>query len=139
MTTIAYKDGIVAFDSYITAGELVVDFEKNKCQTHKGVKFIFSGKVTDEPMIVDAWFNGSEEKDCDASALVIANGKPYYCAYDETGEFFKYEVTERAAAYGSGSPYALGAMDNGASAVEAVKIACNRDVYSGGRVRKVKV
>lgn len=42
-------------------------------------------------------------------------------------------------AIGSGAACALAAMDAGADAVKAVRIACKRDIYSGGRVRSVKV
>jgi ATP-dependent protease HslVU (ClpYQ) peptidase subunit len=42
-------------------------------------------------------------------------------------------------AIGSGEEYAIGAMDAGLSAKDAVKIACNRDIYSGGRIRTFKI
>lgn len=41
------------------------------------------------------------------------------------------------AACGSGSSYALAAMDAGLSPAEAVKIAINRDAMSGGTVREI--
>ena len=41
-------------------------------------------------------------------------------------------------AIGSGASYALGAMDAGATAKEAVKIA-SRDVYTGGIIRTHKL
>jgi 20S proteasome alpha/beta subunit len=42
-------------------------------------------------------------------------------------------------ATGSGSPYAFAAMDAGASAKEAVRIAIKRDANSGGRVQSLKL
>jgi ATP-dependent protease HslVU (ClpYQ) peptidase subunit len=45
---------------------------------------------------------------------------------------------ETAYAIGSGAAFAMGAMDAGATAKEAVKIAC-RDVYTGGKIRTYKI
>ncbi len=42
-------------------------------------------------------------------------------------------------AIGSGSVFALGAMDAGASAVEAVRIGKKRDPYSGGKITSLKL
>jgi len=42
-------------------------------------------------------------------------------------------------ASGSGSPYAFAAMDAGASARDAVRIAIKRDANSGGRVQSLRL
>ncbi|GAI22667.1 unnamed protein product, partial [marine sediment metagenome] len=42
-------------------------------------------------------------------------------------------------AIGSGSAYALAAMDMGASAEEAVRAAMKRDIYTGGKVRTMRI
>jgi 20S proteasome alpha/beta subunit len=42
-------------------------------------------------------------------------------------------------ATGSGSPYAFAAMDAGASAREAIRIAIKRDANSGGKVQSLKL
>jgi hypothetical protein len=42
-------------------------------------------------------------------------------------------------ATGSGSPYAFAAMDAGASAKDAVRIAIKRDANSGGRVQSLRL
>ena len=42
-------------------------------------------------------------------------------------------------AIGSGAGAALAAMDVGASAVDAVKVAIKRDVYCGGRVQRLTI
>lgn len=53
----------------------------------------------------------------------------------EGGKAF-YEV-QAPYAIGSGADIALGALDQGATAEEAVKIACKRNVLSGGAVTTV--
>lgn len=139
MTTIAYKDGIVAFDSYVTTGDMVVDFNCNKSQKHKGVMFVFAGDTRHETNLIEAWFDNSNQLDSNAQAFVIEKGRVYHIGFDSECSLLIEEITEPCFAIGSGQRFALGAMDAGCNAVEAVKIACNRDIYSGGRVRKVKV
>jgi hypothetical protein len=43
------------------------------------------------------------------------------------------------AALGNGSPYALGAMAHGASAIQAVRAGMKHDAMSGGRVQYVSL
>jgi hypothetical protein len=42
-------------------------------------------------------------------------------------------------ALGSGREFALGAMDAGASAIEAVRISSKRDIYTGGRIHAYNI
>ncbi len=53
--------------------------------------------------------------------------------------FYIEEVEERYWAIGSGGDMVLGAMDAGATAVEALKIACKRDVNTSTMGRKLQV
>jgi len=40
---------------------------------------------------------------------------------------------------GTGANYAQGALDAGATPLEAVKIACRRNLYCGGKIQRVKL
>ena len=51
------------------------------------------------------------------------------------GEVAPTKVFDEYVAIGSGGAYALGAMDSGASALEAMDIAIGRDINSSGPVR----
>ena len=63
-------------------------------------------------------------------------GKLYLVGVGPNDHFWKFEMSkERHAAVGSGSDHALTAMDMGATAEEAVKMAMKRDVMTGGRIR----
>lgn len=137
MTTIAYKGGVIAFDSYISQGETVTDYNYNKCRTEKGVKFVFAGPTCDYQKIVDGYFGGDIDE-CNATAVIVDSGRVYQAAWGVNDGFWVDEL-DKPSAVGSGWHFALGAMDAGSNAVEAVKIACNRDVYSGGKVRKISV
>lgn len=50
-----------------------------------------------------------------------------------------FEVKESFLAIGSGAPYALGAMERGASAEQAVKVAIKYDSACGGDVQKFRL
>lgn len=49
------------------------------------------------------------------------------------------EVKDEYTASGSGWKYAMAAMDADADAITAVKVGIKRDMFSGGKVQKVKV
>ena len=60
--------------------------------------------------------------------------------YDDKTGIWKQELDPaNPDAIGSGSAYALAAMDMGASAEDAVRAAMKRDIYTGGRVRTMRV
>jgi len=70
------------------------------------------------------------------------DGNFYGVVLYPSGELYLYEgrtdvsmPVKQPFSTGSGSVYAVGAMDAGASAEEAVNIACYRDPYSGGDVQ----
>lgn len=56
--------------------------------------------------------------------------KPDGTAWMLDDELAVFELLDKVIGIGSGSPYALGAMDAGASAEEAVMVACRRDLYT---------
>lgn len=64
------------------------------------------------------------------------NGDAYALWTEQGGNFVKVEAPYTD---GSGHAFAMGVLDAGGTSVEAVKAACKRDVYSGGRVRSYKV
>ena len=139
MTTIAYKDGIIAYDGRVTRGTQITYDDFDKCLERDGVKFICCGANADFESLMDAYF-GWEVSNCDASAIIIADGLIWNGAVDETTGFWKTQVTEdRPYAIGSGSVHALTAMDMGASAYQAVEMAMKRDSCTGGKIRTLTV
>lgn len=60
--------------------------------------------------------------------------------HDDKAGIWKQELDPaNPDAIGSGAAYALAAMDMGASAEDAVRAAMKRDIYTGGKVRAMKV
>ncbi|MDD1966176.1 proteasome subunit beta [Pseudomonas putida] len=140
MTTIAYKDGVIAYDSQITRGDLITYDDYEKCLEREGVKFFCSGAVSDYPRLVDVYFGAKPDGNIDVSALVLDGDKLMMVAVDDTSGLWKAPVMmDRPYAIGSGTPYAFAAMDMGATAVQAVEIAAKRDTSTGGIIRTVVI
>ena len=139
MTTIAYKDGIIAYDGRITRSHQIVYDDFDKCLDRDGVKFVCSGSTADFEGLISAYFGG-EAPNCSAVALVVADGGVWHSAVDENSGFWKAPlIMDRPYAIGSGSEYALTAMDMGASAYQAVEMAMKRDSCTGGKIRTLTV
>lgn len=143
MTTIAYRDGIMAADSLVVS---VSDVRRGHGQKITRLKdgglLGFCGGTGYQPLIVQWLNNGAEAKDRPvidkedggvAGLLVRQDGATYTFG---NGLLFA-EVEALYLAAGSGNELALGAMAAGLSAENAVKIACQLDVFSGLPVRAV--
>jgi|TARA_R110002167_G_scaffold543_4_gene2436 ATP-dependent protease HslVU (ClpYQ) peptidase subunit len=143
MTTIAVKDGIVASDSRLTQGDVVLDDQYDKRRECNGVQFFIAGNVTDDEQVISCYFEGEDViedvEGTPCAEFIIADGLDVYYGGIEVHGFWKMKIrTGTPYAIGSGASYALGAMDAGATAKEAVKIA-SRDVYTGGIIRTHKL
>lgn len=136
MTTIAYKDGVIAYDSQVTRGDIITDDAYEKCIEQKGVKFFCAGPVSDYQRLVDVYFGAKPEGKIDASALVADGESLMHVAVDDTTGLWKTPILHsRIYAIGSGSPFAFAAMDMGASAYKAIEMAAKRDTNTGGTIR----
>lgn len=146
MTTIAYKDGVLAADSQVTYGEdggarkhtCKKLFRKTVGTGRKAHDVIIATAGESSPgMIFVDWYGTDKpipevflHLDADFTCLVLTpRGLFEYDVYCR-GE----EITEDCYAIGSGAKAALAAMHCGKSALEAVRIAARIDPYTGGRV-----
>ncbi|MFJ2446807.1 proteasome subunit beta [Pseudomonas sp. NPDC087626] len=140
MTTIAYKDGVIAYDSQVTRGDVITYDDYEKCTEYKGVKFFCSGTVSDHQKLIDVYFGAKPEGNIDVVALVLNNGTLSLVAVDDnTGIWMSPVALDRPYAIGSGTAFAFAAMDMGASASKAVEIAAKRDTSTGGTIRTVLI
>lgn len=140
MTTIAYKDGVIAYDSQITRGDVITYDDYEKCIEQAGVKFFCCGTVSDYQRLVDAYFGAKPDGNIDATALVLDGDSLMMVAVDDATGLWKSPVMrDRPYAIGSGTPYAFAAMDMGASAEKAVEMAARRDTSTGGKVRTLRI
>lgn len=146
MTTIAYKDGIMACDS---------------CWTYSDTQVVSASKITrlsSGALLGQAGDNDARELESlldkvktarqlplrsalaqvavsFAGLLVLPNGQTFMVSCRENPKDFDDEVgiwecNRGFAACGSGSDLAIGAMEAGKSAPESVRIACKFDINS---------
>lgn len=141
MTTIAYKDGVIAYDSQITSGETIVDDDANKMCERDGHVLFCTGATPDIEKLIELYCGRPQEaEDISANALAVTNGVIYFVGWNTTDGLWKSVVAaDKTYSIGSGSYHAWTAMDCGKSAVEAVELAKKRDTGTGGLVRSYKV
>lgn len=135
MTTIASDGKCMVSDGYITAGDTVVETNRRKVFKLKSGDLIgFAGNGYNWESVIE-YFN---RKDCDWPKIVGTQQILFLCK--KSGKLFLYDQDGRSfertgnVSIGSGWHFAIGAMDAGKSPEEAVQIACNRDVHSGGSI-----
>lgn len=138
MTTIAYKEGVIAYDSQCTKCGLIATSNYNKRYDYDGHRFFMAGTVSDMEPFFKAMIANDDSRDFDVSGFMVdPDGKIWEVGGG--GGPWKTPIIGAHAAVGSGRDFALAAMDFGKTAVDAVKYAKTRDTGTGGRVRTYKV
>jgi ATP-dependent protease HslVU (ClpYQ) peptidase subunit len=152
VTTIAYRDGVMACDSKASEGHLFVTKYKKverlsngalwgsagDCDTREVDKLL--AKASPERMPTRAQL--AKTSTSMHGLLVFPGGKVFgiyiYQVGEHTDEWTAQvlEIVEPFCAVGSGGELALAAMAAGASAGDAVRIACKYDAYSGEPVHE---
>lgn len=139
MTTIAYKDGIIAYDSRVSAGRTIIYDDVDKKRERDGVFFFGTGATGEINELIGAYFGEEIVGECGASALVVHGGDLLIIGYSE-GKLWKSPIhVDKPYAIGSGEDHALTAFDMGATAYQAVEMAMKRDTGTGGKIRTLTV
>jgi len=134
MTTIAYRDGIMAADSRVSLGEWTVPWCWRKIERLPDGRLCgFSGNPYKQKAFVEWLIDPSlarPDLGDDSKAIVVDKARlarfyQYAGEADFDGPFF---------ATGCGAIPALAAMHAGAGAAEAVRIASLLDPYTGGDI-----
>ena len=129
MTTVAWKDGVLAADKKASDGD--TGHRVTKLLRTKSHAIAFAGNFVVGRLFVK-WYpckRGDCPLDEDTEALVMDLG---------TGECFEWGcdgfpilIEDRFTAIGTGAAFAIGAMAMGGTAIEAVEIASEWDNNSG--------
>jgi hypothetical protein len=151
MTTIAYRDGVLAADSRETSGcedsgQLAAPCDKLfrvgwfivalQGETTPGMAWLYWFRQRVRSLTADAEMPHTPadiidrflENDADFTAVVLNTADKAVWIYDEWG--IPQRITAPYYAVGSGAKVAYGAMHHGASATEAVLAACEHDPYT---------
>lgn len=143
MTTVVYKDGILASDSRLTSKSHVVSDKCKKIfRLPDGTLFGWAGDDEGGHELLESMLRG-EELNSDKIRLfedvqairILPKGQIYVT--DRGRAWTRWP--EKFGFIGTGGKYARAAMMAGADAVKAVKIAIASDVYSGGRVQQLRL
>ncbi len=139
MTVIAVRDGIMAVDSQINAGEL----KAGTIQKWRAVPECFGGgyiaAAGDAGIVgdgMDAFCRGGEIPPKEGMTFIHLRADGVVRTA-ENGAWFAYDAPFYAE--GSGAKIAIGAMAAGASSTRAVEIACEYDSGCGGEVATLSV
>ena len=137
MTTIVYdhKNKQIAVDSRATRGDIICSDSESKFEFIDGQIWFFSGVIADKELLV-SWFSDKEQKPTlvpECCSIVIIKGKAYLNTVGEHGAAYQSELTF-SDAIGSGSSFALAALDHGKTAKQAVEYAAKRDPFTGGKI-----
>lgn len=143
MTSIALdKDGLVAYDSRVTVNGTILDDNFNKHIKRNGVHYFICGCPADAEFLISAVEGRQQDSypdTLDVYAIIYKDGR--FCTAgigSAEGYYFQEERKGCSLAAGSGEKHLLTAMDMGADAKEAVRMAIKRDSSSGGRIRTMQ-
>lgn len=144
MTTIAYKNGVIAYDSRETSpDDLIVDDDCEKRFDRNPFHFFLCGASSDREEFIESYLNWKAVRDgIDVEAFVYCPSVKllYRSSIDEKGVIWKSQLRlDNHYAMGSGRRLALAFMDSGMSAEDAVIATCKRDVWTGGTIRTFKI
>lgn len=131
MSTIAYKDGCMAADRKLSA-DGVLSGEVNKVEIIEGQIVAWCGDIQDFIAFKEWFCDGCKHDDrptIDSFGALSVDSSGNVKTYDNKCR--SYQVKAPFHVNGSGHAIAVGAMAAGASAEEAVRIACVYDCNSG--------
>ncbi len=129
LTTIAYKDGVLAADTRMTYGDGSTVRVKKIFQLSDGSLFGVAGESPWVERMREWAISGFPKKrrwskEAEVEAMHIKTDGSIWLVHNDLN---LDKVEEKYYAIGSGGAYAIGAMDCGKGAAAAVKIACRRD------------
>lgn len=140
MTTVVYRDGVLASDTLVSDGNCYVA-DTNKIYRVRGHLVGGCGSLGAVLRFCE-WFKAGADEgnrprvDDDFDTITIApNGRVTWYSH----ELIPTEFRAPFHAVGSGAQVALGALHMGASAKQAVQVAMRVDKHSGGSVRTLRL
>lgn len=143
ITTIAYKDGIIAADTQTTFGNIRATSDPKIKVLPNGLLIAIAGDVA-KGLIAERFFSQPDwiTKLDDSptfkrgfEALLFPNGRPHWCA----NNCVPVPLVNPFYSMGSGWQIAMAGMKTGLNAVQAVQLAGELDIYTNNTVQVVHV
>lgn len=138
MTTIATDGRSMAGDGISTHHDMIADRQLEKVWRLNDGRIVGCAGDRADALAFRDWLNGGErpkiKRRFEGLALSPDGALTFY---NET--CLEGMPAEAPAAVGSGMDFAVGALDNGATAQRAVEIAAGRDIRSGGKITVISL
>lgn len=138
MTTVAYRDGWMVADSQISEGAMkyrAAKIERLADGRLVGMAGSWGGCIKLRDWVAAGCPDDDEPTEINDATLLVASERGL-CLFDS--DLVPFPILDAFAAVGSGAQYAVGAMEAGATAEDAVLIACRRDPGSSFPIHKLQ-
>ena len=122
-------------DRRVTVGDGVLG-DMTKIVRRRGCLFGFCGDVARVPETIAAFLSGKPVRDTGVELLVL---RPDGAIWHVDGCGRGSPIESPWCAIGSGSQFALGALDAGSTPKQALQIAHGRDAKTGSRINSLKL
>lgn len=128
----------MASDGVSIAADVIICRGRNKLVRLKDGSIFGCAGDNRHREVVAAWLNDEAKQpkvnDNFAALQLMPSGEIRYY-----GDDLNWTVIDAPAAVGSGSQFALGALDAGADTAQAIEIAARRDPWTGGQITVLKL
>lgn len=139
MTIVVYRNGIIAADKNTVMGNTIYGQTRKIWKRGTDGALVGAGGCSSLAAGFCRWFMGGEQgdrpslrgEDNNSAGAIVIMPDGRIIEHDFCG--WRY-VDSEFVALGSGMDIAYGALEMGASAVEAVRIVCKRDIHCGGGI-----
>lgn len=133
MTTVVYRNGVMASDSAVTVGDARMGSLRKVFRLKDGSLVGFAGDYARGVHFLK-WLDTDRSEDApsleDSTCMVVSPERVITVYQGEESLPILYGPDQDYIAIGSGYTFALGACHQGASAEEAAQASCFHDVYS---------
>lgn len=151
MTTIAVKDGIIAFDSRQTRDNIIISDKAIKQKETECYIYFCTGCLDEIDRFIELHENNTKyQHPINVNAFIFSKESKnlFYAGVSNEAtplgepilQLWKHKISgDEINAIGSGRDFAIAAMDLGMSAMEAIEYTTCRDIYTGGIINTFRI
>lgn len=139
MTTLIITDKAFYSDTRVTAGGEILDDNYKKLFKYKGWVIGMTGNPCELQYHIKKYLDGDKvTHQTEGCCMVHKEGTTRHIRFYKDGTIDD-TIESFTRCLGSGAEWARAALDFGKTPEEAVKYAMSKDIYSGGKVLKIKL
>lgn len=140
MTVAVYipSEGVIAYDSRLTQGTLIVSDDIEKLLDFGDIKLIAACDMGDERRIAESFIDESAHYAEEFQAFVVDRDNDVYL-FERGEKSNKSMRLDFPCAIGAGAPFATVGIKLGMKAVQCVELAIQNNTECGGRIRTISL